>query len=334
MVSGWVADPTDGSPLGNVRVYVDGIPFGTPNMGLARPDVAAYFNNPAYGKSGYQLFCGASVLALGPHAVTVVAINLGGRTITFGPLTITITQGPPIGNLDAAADSTTGSTTIPQSDSLLVRGWVADPVDGAPLSNVKVYVDGSLIGTPTLSLARADVTAYFNNPSYTNSGYQLVYSAAALSAGTHTVTVVAIDAGGRSATLGPATITVASGSGAAGPPVGNLDVAIDSSTSSTTIPKSDSLLVAGWVADTLDGSPMSNVIVYIDGSLIGTPELGLARPDVASYFNKAAYTNSGYQLIYSAATLSTGMHVVTVVAIDSASRSTTFGPLSITVTGD
>ena len=119
-----------------------------------------------------------------------------------------------------------------------------------------------------------------------------------------------------------------------GPPIGNLDAAADSTTGSTTIPKSDSLVVRGWVADPVDGAPLSNVKVYIDGSLIGTPTLGLARTDVAAYFNKAAYTNSGYQLIDSAATLSTGTHVVTVVAIDSASRSTTFGPLSITVTGD
>jgi hypothetical protein len=274
------------------------------------------------------------VLALGPHAVTVVAINLGGRTITFGPLTITITQGPPIGNLDAAADSTTGSTTIPKSDSLVVRGWVADPVDGAPLSNVKVYIDGSLIGTPTLGLARADVAAYFNNPSYTNSGFQLVYSAAALSTGTHAVTVVAIDTGGRSTTFGPATITVTAGTSSVAPPFGNLDLAVNSATSSTTIPQTGTLLTQGWVADPIDGAPVSNVKVYIDGVLAGTPTLGLARSDVAAYFNKAAYTNSGYQLIDSAATLSTGTHVVTVVAIDSASRSTTFGPLSITVTGD
>ena len=334
MVSGWVADPTDGSPLGNVRVYVDGVPFGTPNMGLARPDVAAYFNNPAYGKSGYQLFCGASVLALGPHAVTVVAINLGGRSITFGPLTILITQGPPIGSLDAAVDSSTGSATIPKSDSLLVSGWIADPVDGAPLSNVKVYIDGSLIGTPTLGLARADVAAYFNNPSYADSGFQLVYSVAALSTGTHAVTVVAIDSGGRSTTFGPATITVTTSSASAAPPFGNLDLAVNSATSSTTISQTGTLLTQGWVADLVDGAPVSNVKVYIDGVLAGTPELGLARPDVAAYFNNAAYANSGYRIFYPAGSLAAGTHAVTVVAIDSNGRSTTFGPLTITVTGD
>lgn len=334
MVSGWVADPTDGSPLGNVRVYVDGVPFGTPTMGLARTDVAAYYNNPAYAKSGFQLFCGASVLALGTHIVTVVAINLGGRTITFGPQTITVTQGPPIGSLDAATDSTTGSTTIPKSDSLLVSGWIADPVDGAPLGNVKVYIDGALIGAPTLGLARADVAAYFNNPSFTSSGFKLVYSAAALSTGTHAVTVVAIDTGGRSTTFGPRSITVTAAAASVAPPFGNLDQAVNSATSSTTIPQAGTLLTQGWVADLVDGAPVSNVKVYIDGALAGTPEMGLARPDVAAYFNNAAYANSGYQIFYSAGTLAAGAHTVTTVATDSNGLSTTFGPLTITVTGN
>ena len=80
-------------------------------------------------------------------------------------------------------------------------------------------------------------------------------------------------------------------------------------------------------------SPLSNVKVYIDGTSIGTPTLGLARPDVAAAYGKTAYTNSGYQLVYSVASLSPGTHAVTVVAIDSGGRSTTLGPLTITVTG-
>ena len=111
------------------------------------------------------------------------------------------------GSLDAAIDSTTGSTTIAQTDSLLVAGWVADPTDGAPLSNVKVYIDGALIGTPTLGLARADVAAAYGSR-YLDSGYKLIYPAATLSPGTHAVTVMAIDSGGRPTTLGPLTITV------------------------------------------------------------------------------------------------------------------------------
>jgi hypothetical protein len=288
--------------------------------------VAAAYGKTAYTNSGYQLVYSVASLSPGTHAVTVVAIDSGGRSTTLGPLTITVTGGSPVGSLEAAIDSKTGSSTIPQTDSLLVAGWVADPTDGAPLSNVKVYIDGTSIGTPTLGLARPDVAAAYGKTAYTNSGYQLVYSVASLSPGTHAVTVVAIDSGGRSTTLGPLTITVTGG-----PPVGSLEAAIDSKTGSSTIPQADSLLVAGWVADPTDGSPLSNVKVYIDGTSIGTPTLGLPRPDVAAAYGKTAYTNSGYQLVYSVASLSPGTHAVTVVAIDSGGRSTTFGPLTITV---
>ena len=48
----------------------------------------------------------------------------------------------------------------------------------------------------------------YSNAAYTDAGYQLLYSAASLSLGTHAVTVVAVDSGGRSTTLGPLTITV------------------------------------------------------------------------------------------------------------------------------
>jgi N-acetylneuraminic acid mutarotase len=324
LVRGWVADPVDGSPLANVKVYVDGSLFGTPTLGLARSDVSSYFSKPAYASSGFELVASAASLSIGTHSVTVVAIDSGGRT--FGPHTITVTGGPPVGNLDAAVDNATGSATLPQTDSLLVYGWVADPVDGSPLANVKVYIDGSLFGTPTLDLARSDVSSYFSKPAYVNSGFQLIASAATLSIGTHSVTVVAIDSGGRSTTFGPHTITVTGG-----PPVGNLETAVDSTTGSSTIPQADSLLVSGWVADPVDGSPLSNVKVYVDGTLFGTPTLDLARPDVSSYFSKPAYANSGFQLIASAATISIGTHSVTVVAIDSGGRSTTFGPHTITI---
>ncbi|MFZ1087356.1 MAG: protease pro-enzyme activation domain-containing protein, partial [Terracidiphilus sp.] len=77
----------------------------------------------------------------GTYAATVTG-STGSLTSTT-PISITVT-GPPVGNLDAAIDSTTGSTTVSHSDSLLVAGWVADPMDGSPMSNVKVYIDGSL----------------------------------------------------------------------------------------------------------------------------------------------------------------------------------------------
>ena len=335
-IRGWAADPTDGSPMTNVKAYIDGVLIGPASMGLYRPDVAKYYNNTAYTYSGFQFFYNSTPLTIGVHAVTVVAIDSGGQSITLGPLSITITAGPPVGNLEHAIDNRTSSTTVVQTDSVQVLGWVADPVDGSPMSNVKVYIDGNLASGLTLNIARPDVVAYFGKPAYAYSGYQLLYPAASLAIGTHSVTVVATDIAGRFTTFGPLSFTVSSGTGGAGvgavfPPFGNLDQAVDSSTGSATVPQTDSLLVRGWVADPADGAPLGNVKVYIDGTLAGTPTLGIARPDVAAYFSDAAYTSSGYQLLIPAASLAIGEHSVTVVAFDSGGRSTTFGSLSITV---
>jgi hypothetical protein len=338
VIRGWVADKIDGAPLSGVRVYIDGKLAGTPFLGLARPDVAAA-KGAAYLDSGYQLTYSVAALALGSHAVTVIAIDSGGRSTTFGPLAITVaaTAGPaaptpPLGHLDSAVDSVTGSSTVGQSDSVVVKGWAADLADGAPLSNVKVYVDGNLAGTPTLGVARPDVAAAYSNAAYLDSGYTLTYSVAALSLGSHAVTVIAIDSGGRSTTFGPLDFSIAATAGPAPPtpPFGSLDSARDSLTKSTTVAQSDSIVVRGWAADQVDGAPLSNVNVYIDGILAGKPTLGIARPDVATA-KGAAYLDSGFQLSYSAAGLALGSHAVTVVAIDSGNRSTTFGPLDITV---
>jgi hypothetical protein len=236
--------------------------------------------------------------------------------------------GPPFGHLELAADSATASSTVAQSDLVLVKGWAADQVDGAPLSNVKLYIDGNLVGRPTMGIARPDV-ATAEGAAYLDSGYQLTYSAATLSLGSHSVTVTAIDSGSRSTTFGPLTFTVAAGPGVA-PPFGHLDSVVDSVTASSTVAQLDSVVVKGWAADQIDGAPLSNVKVYIDGNLAGTPTLGIARSDVAAA-EGAAYLNSGYTLTYSVAALSLGSHSVTVIAIDSGARSTTFGPLAFTV---
>jgi hypothetical protein len=76
------------------------------------------------------------------------------------------------------------------------------------MSNVEVYIDGNAVGTPTLGLVSPTFAAEYNNPAYGHARFVLVYPAAGLSAGAHTVTVVAIDSLALSATLGPVTFTV------------------------------------------------------------------------------------------------------------------------------
>ncbi|HEY2857572.1 MAG TPA: VCBS repeat-containing protein [Terracidiphilus sp.] len=265
----------------------------------------------------------AALSTAGTYTYTATDIPDG---LTQAVANESITLSPPVGYLDGAVDNITGNTTVPQSDQVLVYGWAADWVDGAPLSNVKVYIDGALAGTPTLGIARPGVAAAWNNNAFLISGYKFLYSAVSLSLGAHKVAVVALDSHGLSTTFGPRTFTVA-----ASPPFGYLGQAVDSVNGATTVRQADSLKVVGWVADAADGAPLANVTVSVDGVSIGTPTLGIARPDVAKAYNNNAYLNSGYRLLYPASSLAVGIHMVTAVATDAGGRSTTFGPLAITV---
>ena len=300
-VTGWIADPVDGSPLGNVKVLIDGVAVGTPTLDIASPAIATQYNNPAYANAGFSFTYAAKLLTAGTHSVTVVGTDSHGASGTLGPLSITITVPPPIGNLEQAKDPTTGSTTIAATDNLFVSGWIADPTDGAPMSNVTVLIDGVAVGTPTLGGARPDVASGQNNPAYLDSGFTFLYAASLIKAGTHSVTVVGVDSHGASVTLGPRSITIPYP-----PPVGNLEQAVDESNGSTTIAATDNLFVSGWIADPTDGAPMSNVTVLIDGVAVGTPTLGIARPDVASGRNNPAYLDSGFTLIYAASLIKGG----------------------------
>jgi hypothetical protein len=232
----------------------------------------------------------------------------------------------PVGNLEVAADQSNASTTVPQSDSLYISGWAADPVDGSSLASVKVYVDGVAAGTPTVGVSRPDVVSYTGNSAYATSGYTFSTPAAAFTAGSHAVTVIATDSSGNAVTFGPLSITVT-----VAPPVGGLSQPVDSVTSSSTVQQADQVFISGWAADPNDGSPLTTVKVLIDGTSIGTPTLGLSRPDVVSATGKSTYANSGYTMSYNASLLSVGSHSVTVSATNSHNVTSAIGPQSFTV---
>ena len=248
-ISGWAADPVDGSPLNSVVVYIDGASVGSPTLGGSRPDVASAYSNPAYTNSGYQLSYPAGSLSTGSHSITVTGTNKAGISTTFGPLTISVAvvYPAPVGNLEQAVDSGNGASTIPTSDKLYISGWIADPTDGSPMTNVTVFIDGKSIGAPTLGVSRPDVAAYYNNSAYANSGFNLTYAASSIAPGVHSITVVGINKNSVSTTLGPLSITVTD------MPAGNLEEAVDSATGSSTISQSTgTLFVGGWAADYYD----------------------------------------------------------------------------------
>jgi hypothetical protein len=266
-------------------------------------------------------------LTAGTHTITAQYSDTNFTFTASAAQTVKV-YGTPVGNLEQAVDATTSSATVSTGDPLFVGGWAADPTDGSPLTNVKIYIDGVVVGTPTLGGSRPDVAAATGNSAYANSGFSFTYPAGSLAIGTHTVTAVATNGGGVAVTLGSRTVTSAVVYAA---PVGNLEQAVDAATGAATVPTSDTLFVGGWVADPVDGSPLVNVKVYIDGAAVGTPTLGGSRPDVATATGNPAYTNSGFSFSYSAGLLAAGPHTVTVVAVNSHGVVSTLAGKTITV---
>jgi hypothetical protein len=312
----------DFSPNQNPVSFYD----GTTLLGTATATTVT-LEQGGYGAFTAQLT--GLTLAAGTHTITAQYADTNYSAATSNAQTVKV-YGSPLGNLETAIDASTGSTTVESNDSIYINGWAADPTDGAPVTSVVLYIDGTAITAPTMGISRPDVASAYNNSAYTNSGFTLYYPAASLTAGSHTITAVATNGGGVKTTLGPLHINV-NVVIVYPAPIGNLETAVDSSTSSTTVKSSDSIYINGWIADPTDGSPMTNVHVLIDGVSIGTPTLGISRPDVASAYNNPAYANSGFTMNYSAAQLSVGSHSITVVGTDSHSVSTTLGPLAINV---
>jgi hypothetical protein len=173
-VVGWAADGTDGAPVKQVQVSIDGSLVGSASLGSARADVAAAFG-ARFINSGWSFVYAASYMAAGTHTVSAVAFDSLGNQTLLGSKTFTITgNAPPFGNLDWAGDQKNGATTIPSADVLAVVGWAADGTDGAPVKQVQVLIDGSLVGAASLGSARADVAAAFG-ARFTNAGWSFVY---------------------------------------------------------------------------------------------------------------------------------------------------------------
>ncbi len=336
-VIGWAADAQDGAPVSRVSVLVDGVAVGNATLGIARTDVAQAYNNSAYTNSGWTFSLPGSSLSVGTHAITSVAYDSTGMSATLsGTRTVTVTSTsntPPFGWTDKATGAQSGTTSFTQNDTMSVTGWAADQQDGSPVSRVSVLVDGTAVGNATLGQVRNDVAQAYNNPAYANSGWAFSFAGANMSVGTHTITSVAYDSQGLSATLmGSRTVTVSSTSNTS--PFGFVDRATGAQSGTSTFTQSDTMNVTGWAADQQDGSPVSRVSILVDGAAAGNATLGDTRNDVAQQYNDPSYANSGWHFSYAAASMSAGTHTITAVAYDSqGATATLINSVTVTVNG-
>jgi RHS repeat-associated protein len=283
------------------------------------------WSNPTYGPMGLAR------ATLGNGLLEEVAYDNRGRITTYavGQAPNSTPGGaPPFGNVDLAVNAQSGGSSVPVGGFVKVEGWAASTQDGAPVAQVVVLLDGKPLGSATLGGSRPDVASYYNQSSFTNSGFAFTGSIGNVATGTHTITAVAYDWNQNSVAVATAIqITVTSDSS----PVGNVDTVTGVATGTTTVTSGGLITALGWAADNEDGSPVAKVVVLLDGQPIGDAALGGSRSDVAATYNNPAWGKSGWSLTGSIFGAATGTHTVTAAAYDSSGNQTILNSYTISV---
>ena len=240
---------------------------------------------------------------------------------------------PPFGSADSAVNALSGGTSIPVGGFIKAVGWAASNQDGAPIAQVELLLDGKPLGSAILGGDRPDVAAAYNQPSFTYSGWNFTGSIGNVATGTHTITAVAYDWNQNSAVLSVSSqiqITVTSDSA----PAGSFDTVSGVATGTTTVSSGGLVTATGWAADNEDGSPVSKVVILLDGQPIGNATLGGSRPDVAAAYNNSAWGKSGWNFTGSIFGAVAGTHTITAAAYDSSGNQTVLNSDTITVVAD
>jgi hypothetical protein len=94
-----------------------------------------------------------------------------------------------VDSLDSAAPGNVADLTLHPGQRLLLEGWAYDSNAKAPGSALIVVVDGTKAFRAQYGMPRPDVSNYFKEASYTQTGYRAVIPFAALSGGPHTIEI-------------------------------------------------------------------------------------------------------------------------------------------------
>src|SRR5579871_3279554 len=186
--TGWAVDQgaASGSGIGSVQIVVDGMlgsggtVLGTATQ-MARPDVDAALGRT--GSYGFTLSADLSGLSSGPHTFYVYAMTSCGSA--YNSLMGNVQPGGLL-NIDAP---TTGMT-VSNGQTVDIGGWTAG-------TQVGVYLDGPMgqgqsIGSSPVNKPRPDVAQATGRQTLANSGFDVLWQANGLSAGSHTLYVDAL----------------------------------------------------------------------------------------------------------------------------------------------
>ena len=243
--------------------------------------------------SGAWTFTPTTLLAAGARAFTITSTDPAGNTFTSAANTITIDPTPPITPVipDLVAASDTGTSSIDNITSVITPALTGT---AEPNSTVKIYDNGTLIGTVT---ATAGGVWTFTTP--------------ALTTGAHPITVTATDAVGNVSPISPVLNITIDPTAPVPPSTPDMTAATDTGVSST-----DDLTKNATPTFTGTSEPNAIISVYDGATLLGTT--------TADASGNWSYTPG--------TALTTGTHILKTTATDLAGNVSGFsGTLAITV---
>jgi hypothetical protein len=278
-IRGWALDLDTADPI-HVHAYVDGVGANI-TADLPRNDLLPHY--PGYGPNhGFEYtFTG---LSGGAHDVTVWAINTqSGSNVVLYNRRLSVPSGDPFGSVDGRQLAGPGAFNV--------RGWAIDPDVTGPI-HVHAHV-GPRSADIVADDPRPDLVTHF--PAYgPNHGFD--HTITGIPAGTHTLSVFAIDEGvGGNVALESRSVRIG------GDPFGSLDAV-------QTMP--GRVTIRGWAIDPDTADPI-HVHAYLDG--VGVDILAnLPRPDLAAAYPGFG-TNHGFEHTFN---VTGGQHTLGLFAIN------------------
>ena len=259
------ADVSDNVGVVGVQFRVDGVALGTEDT-----------------SAPYSRTWDTLTASNGTHSLTVVARDAAGNTTTSAARTVTVSNGggdsqPPTVSLTAPANGATVSGSVSVS---------ASASDSVGVVGVQFRVDGVNFGTED-----------------TSAPYSRTWDSLTAGNGTHSLTAVARDAAGNTATSAVRTVTVSNGDSQAP------TVSLSAPAAGATV--SGSVTVTATASDNIG---VVGVQFRVDGVNFGTED-----------------TSSPFSRTWDSLSVGNGTHSLTAVARDAAGNTTTSAARSVTV---
>ena len=262
-----------------IKVLVDNSQVATISTGVSRADVNSaypgYFNGS---NSGFDETIDISSLGTGNKTVEVKIIARNGETQSY-KRNIVIKGEESTLPFRYSLDEPVTNEKI-SSNQLKIRGWA---LVGSGVKEVRVYVDGTDLGTVPYGTSRPDVNnVYPGYSSGNNAGFDGTINISNISAGNKKLTLKITANDGTTQTI-ERTIKVEKLASRS---------CLDEPTNNLTV-KSGQLKIRGWA---LAGSGVKEVRVYVDGTDLGTVPYGTSRPDVNNvYPGYSSGNNAGFE---------------------------------------